>query len=398
MDKHQLRETLQSFGRALADNNLPLTFFMGGDVEFGRVDVMNSTEPGKYLKSVLEDLTAKAFGVDKELIDELMITFYLMMNTSVLIEHTAHSVRSGQYQASIDREVLTLDEDEIKEMYRLHGQEIPEKAWKDLNKAIDGIQANYSVSKIKALRIDWGRCKTTNPRKLTDYDDGIHIIPVDVMVGYLDKLKELARTKILKIKYRRTNNADRIQYVTLSTEATNLVYKEDLRFANTFHEMSTPKPFLYHGVYTHFETIEGFWKVPDLGLSRFIGNPTRRVSLSRIIELKFAGQDDLNEIMKYVNVDIDNVLDMFIFYATQLTPEQTDKVMRDLSATTDLIQFVQSQVTIFSTMYLKSLHDYMVTNQELFNGYTGIKTSAYEDALHLRNTDIKFGNTTEIDF
>jgi hypothetical protein len=399
VDKQELRQMLQSYGRALAENHLPLTFFVGGDVEFGRVDTLNQTEAGKVLKSILEDEASQTFNVDKEYIDELLLTYYLMLNTSVLIEHTAHGVATGVYQPTVVRGVFTLDEDEIRDMYKLHRMEVPDKAWKDLNNVANSIPTSYNMSKIKAVKLDWQRCKTTNPRALMNYDDGIHIIPTDVLVGYLDKLKETARTAILKITYKRVNTATREQYVTLNKDAINMIYKEDLRFANDFYEQCHPSTFLYHGVHTNVEALNGFWKVGDLGISRFSFNGGRHISLSRIMDIKLATQKDLSAIKRYVNVDLDSVLDIFAHYVTMLDAEGKDKVMRDLGSNDpDLIKFVQMQMTIFTTTYQKFLHDYMVNNQEWFKGYTGIKQSQYENSYNLSSSEIKFGSTAEIDF
>lgn len=399
MNKQELHETLQNFGRALAENKLPLTFFIGGDVEFGRIDIINQTEPGLVLKKLLTKLTAETLNVNEEDVDEYFITYYLMMNTSVLIEHTSSSLATGVYQPSIDSGVFTLDEDEIKEMYKVHKQEVPDKALKDLQKAIAGVENSTMLNKFKAVRLDWSKCKTSNPRSLMSYDDGVHILPIDVIVGYVDKLKDMARTQILKIKYRRRNTAERLQYVTLNMDAINLVYREDLTFANEFHQWCTPTPQLrYHGVFASYDNLKGFWRVGDLGLSRFSHLATRLISLSRITSIELATQKDLNEMKKYVNVDLEAVLDIFIHYATQFTDEQKDGVMRDLGANEELIRFVQSQVTIFSTTYIKFLHDYMSTHQELFTGYTGVKTKRYEDAINIQRNEIKFGSTEEIDF
>ena len=400
MNKQELRSMLQDFGQALAENKLPLTFFVGGDVEFGRLDILNQTEPGKLLKGILEKETATVLNVDLEYVDELLITYYLMMNTSVLIEHTGHSVSTGVYQPSIDRGVFTLDEEEIKTMYKLHGVDnIPDKAWKDLNNAISGISANYNISKIKALRLDWGKCKTTNPRSLMSYDDGIHIIPTDVIAGYQSKLLEMSLSGAYKITYKRVNTADRVQYVTLNRDIINDIYKDDLKFANTFHEVSTPKSFNYHGKQVYTSTLNGFWAVGDLGLSRFVFNPKRHLSLSRITEIKEVNESDVKEIRKYVNVDLESVVDLFMHYLSKLDATQRGRVAKDIGCENpNLAEYVQAQVTIFSTTYLKYLHDYMMTNQEIFEGYTGIKQNNFENPHSLSGSNIQFGSTENIDF
>jgi len=400
LEKKELQRVLQEFGSALAENLIPLTFFVGGEVEFGRVDIMNQTEPGKLLKSMLIKETSTLFNVPEDDVDELLITYYLMINGSVLVEHTAHSVATGVYQPSIDRGVFTLDEDEIRLMYKLHGiEEIPEKAWRDLSNAVSGIPANYNIDKIKAVRLDWQKCKTTNPRSLMNYDDGVHIIPCDVIVGYSAKLRELARTSFLKLTYKKVNTTNRVQYVTLNQQIINEVYKKDLRFANDFFERCTPTPFQYHGNYTFFDTLQGFWRVGDLGISRFVYNGNRHISLSRLTEIKLGDNKEFEEVKKYVDVDLDNVVDLFIHYISRLDKAGVDRVMRDLDCqNTDLIQFVQAQVTIFSTTYQKRLHDYMSTNQELFNGYTGIKDNQFGNAYNMQGSDIQFGSTEEIDF
>lgn len=50
MDKKTLQETLQNYGRALADHMLPLTFIVGEEMEFGRQDLLNNSEPRKHVK------------------------------------------------------------------------------------------------------------------------------------------------------------------------------------------------------------------------------------------------------------------------------------------------------------------------------------------------------------
>lgn len=400
MEREELIKVLQNFGSALAENHIPLTFFVGGDVEFGRTDVMNDTEPGRYLKSLLEKEACKALDISEEYIDELLVTYYLMMHTTVLIEHTDHSVATGQYQPSINRGIFTLCEEEIKLMYKSHGvKEIPSKAYRDLNNAMEGIQSNFAVSKIKALKLNWSKGTTTNPRSLMTYDDGVHIIPTDVLIGYHSKLREMSTKNVYKFTYKRVNTADRVQYVTLNKEVINSVYSEDLAFANDFFEVSTPKPFLYHGIHTFIDTMQGFWSIGDLGLSRFGGNPKRRVSLSRITDISVASDNDVKDIKKYVNVDLDSVLDSFIFYVSQLDEEQLSRVSKDLNSTNpNIIEFVQAQVTVFTTTFLKALHDYMIMNQEIFNGYTGIKKNMHENTYNTSNTEIKFGSTDSIDF
>lgn len=399
MEKQELRSMLFEFGHAIAINYLPLTFFVGGDVEFDRIDIMNNTEPGKQLKSILIDEAHSSLGVPKEQIDELLLTYFLMVNTSVLVEQVGSSISTGVYQPSIDRAVFTLDEDEVNDMFKVYNLKVPEKALRDLNKCINSLSDNFNNNKIKGLKLDWGNAKTSNPRKMPNYDDGVHIIPTDVLVGYYTGLRELASKNALTINYKRVNSTDRKHFTTLNRDIINNVYSEDLQFANTFVEVSTPRAITYHQRHVPADVLSGFWSIGDLGLSRFVINPKRKISLSRITSIKHTSDTDFKEIRKFVNVDLDSVVDIFLHYALQLNDADRDRIMRDLDCDNpDLMHFIQARQAIFTSSYSKFLHDYMLENQDLFKGYTGVKTKAYENTFNMQNTQLNFGSTHKINF
>jgi hypothetical protein len=401
VDKKTLQETLQNYGRALADHMLPLTFIVGEEMEFGRQDLLNNSEPGNMLRDILTENAKTAFGMqDSSQVTDLLIVYYLMLNTSILVEHTTHTHKGGTYQPDVDRGVFTLDREEIEYMYNTHGVETPEKVYKDLQRVSESIAEHYTTNKIKGLKLDFRKAKVVNPRSLMSFDDGIHVIPVDVIVGYLQGLREHAKTGILKITYKRVNQVDRTQYVTLNKEAINDVYKEDLMFADTFYEVSNPKSYQYHGQPCHAETHSGFWKVGDLGISRFEFQASRQVSLARITEVKLATRSEYEGLKKYVNVDLEGVEEAFGHYVCQLDEEQTKEVKNHLNApeTVDVLHYVNGQIAIFTTTYRKRLHDYMVMNQEHFTGYTGIKTDIYGQSKEFSGKDVAFGQTEHMDF
>ncbi|MGF2715313.1 hypothetical protein ACQUY5_24165, partial [Bacillus cereus] len=303
MDKKTLQETLQNYGRALAENMLPLTFIMGAEMEFKRQDLFNDSEPGNMLRNILTENTRVAFGMqDTNQVTDLLIVYYLMLNTSILVEHTTHTHKGGKYQPDVERGVYTLDKEEIEYMFKTHGMETPDKVYKDLQRVSESIAEHYTTNKIKGIRLDFRKARAVNPRSLMVFDDGVHVVPVDVIVGYLQGLREHAKTGILKITYKRVNQADRTQYVTVNMDAINDVYNVDLRFADTFFEVSSPKTYMYHGQPCYAETHSGFWKVGDLGISRFEMQASRQISLARITEVKLATRSEYEALKKYVNV------------------------------------------------------------------------------------------------
>ncbi|MEC2463382.1 hypothetical protein P9X10_00525 [Bacillus cereus] len=401
MDKKTLRQTLQNYGRALADNMLPLTFIVGEDVEFGREDILNNTEPGNMLRDILSEGAGRTFGIeDPNQVTDLLIVYYLMLNTSILVEHSTHSHKGGKYQPDVDRGVFTLDEEEIEDMFKSHGVETPEKVYKDLKRVSDSIGQHYTLNEIKGIRLEHSKAKAVNPRSLMVFDNGVHVVPVDVIVGYIEGLREHAKTGILKITYKRVNQVDRTQYVTINKDVINDVYKEDLNFADMFFQVSNPKAYPYHDSWAYGETYGGFWKVGDLGLSRFEHQASRQISISRITEVKLATRKEYEGLKKYVNIDLEGVEEAFSYYICKLEEEQVKQVKNHINCpeTIDILNFINSQISIFTTTYRKQLHDYMVMNQEHFAGYTGIKTDIYGQSKQFSGRDIAFGQTEHMDF
>lgn len=400
MDKQTLRLTLQNYGRALAENMLPLTFIVGSEMEFKRVDTLNDSEPGKLLRSFLEQGASEVFNIPVESMDDLLVIYYLMLNTSVLIEKGSHSSSTGSSQPSVDRYLYTLDEEEIKDFYRLFAQDYPEKASKDLESISSAIGVAYNTGQIKGIKIDLAKRKTVKPRTFINFDNSVHVIPTDVIIGYQDALRNMCANNILKITYKRVNLADREQFVTVNRQCINDVYKDDLNFADSFFNVSNPTPIMYHGLNTYTEALKGFWKVGDLGISRFSFHGHRHLSLSRIMSITYATHKDYEQVKKYVNVDLEGVEDAFAHFVSRLEEEHLKVVRDSLGVPPDIetIQFVKGQIAIFTTMYRKSLHDYMALNQEMFKGYTGIKDNMYSQTQQFSGKDVAFGKTMHMDF
>lgn len=403
MDRQQMKDILVNYGRGLAEHNIPLTFIVGSEQEYGRLDVLNNTKPGNVLQNILYEQTSELFGIDKEEVDDLMAVYYLMTVTSILIETPSTSGFSGNegyYIPDIKRNVYTLDREELQWFHRTRGIEWTDRMDNTLDRVYQEIETQIMLSRVRGLRLDWSKSKVVNPRTSEAFDSRVHVLPVDVIIGYKQGLIEKATKNVLKVTYMKGNGTEREQFVTLNRDIIFDVYKEDPQFAESFHQRSITPTIPYFNNKIDGDVVRGFWSLGDLGLSRFVDIPTRKISLARIIKVGVATESEMSTLRRYVNIDIEEVKPTFLNYIPNMTDEQLRYVKVELGCRVEdeLTQHIEAQDVIYTVTFRRQLHDFMLMNQEIFKGYTGVKDNAYENSYNTSGNEVQFGSTMEIDF
>ena len=128
----------------------------------------------------------------------------------------------------------------------------------------------------------------------------------------------------------------------------------------------------------------GYFKVPEVGLSRYDVTGVRSVDVARLLNIRIVESVD----RFFIDVDVDSVVESFQMSIERKVgnhPEDLPLIYKDITGkepepnmtTTDFISALFNDVAakdaIGTTKYRESLHMYMITHPQYFPDYTGMR-------------------------
>lgn len=232
---------------------------------------------------------------------------------------------------------------------------------------------NYASRQLKILKLNVTKTgfSITQPRSFLDFNKSIKITPFFLMSAFVDGVSDILANNIIKFKYIKDNLTEREFISTLSPQILLTYY--DSEFVQKM--LSTV------GVQLN----RGYVRLPELGISKYDQSGVRALNVSRVTELEIVTSFET----RYIDVDFDTIVPAF---------RETILNLRDLNLLSaihvdllgqpatvanlpiiqgDIINHVEGQVAIGSTMALRYLHDYMIQRQKFFPMYNGGRPVQY---------------------
>lgn len=220
-----------------------------------------------------------------------------------------------------------------------------------------------------------GQRKVTKPRKDLDLSiAGTRVIPLFALKVGVDSLYKLASQDFYDVTFLKDGGSKRTVNITFSLPKLREVYKDEGRLRDQWELQ-------YDGNFLESKNLErGYIRVIEVG-TNLANGATRSINYARIIGFKQAEPD-----LTYINIDLDSVVETFKSYVEGSTINTDDIVaMLDMfevgkerkyagkliTNNRELINWVDSEVMLESTPFIKKLALFMIGNPQWFDGYTG---------------------------
>ncbi|MNV43294.1 hypothetical protein D3C71_1350040 [compost metagenome] len=184
-----------------------------------------------------------------------------------------------------------------------------------------------------------------------------------------EMLNKYMKDYVIRFKYIKDNLHERELISTLSIPALSKCYDSDYIAATMLAVESV--------------ITRGYVRVPEFGASRYDKTGVRALNLSRITSMEVVEPDSVD--LRFVDVDFAMIEPHFVKAIeanrsmSVLGMIHEDLLSKPANVTTlfemqnNIVSYVQSQIMLGTTMYLRFLHTYMVQRQQLFPLYNSGK-------------------------
>lgn len=230
---------------------------------------------------------------------------------------------------------------------------------------------------VKLTESKEGVRKASCPRKNLDVSaKGTRVIPLFMLKAGVDTLYDKMRSDMIKVSFLKDNGQVREMFTTADYQRIQDIYGKDNFYDEAVMHM-------YKGKFLENSNLpRGYIRVPEIGGSRY-GGATRSINYARIISLECGVEPDLT----YINIDLDTVLDGF-HEAVQKYPSQAESIVdmlevfeidggywaEDKSKSKDMVSLLtwsEERKLLFSTVFLRELCMFMLSNPQWFSSFTG---------------------------
>lgn len=241
---------------------------------------------------------------------------------------------------------------------------------------IDNEEVYYQYVKLYADKS--GVHKVTRPKVDLDLStSGIRLTPVFALKAGVDYLFKQLSEGTYDVTFCKDSGQERVICTTFNKDLIVDLYKNE-KFVNKHFTES------YDGDFLANSTLErGYIRIFELG-SSIHNYPMRSINYARILKFEKADPD-----MSYMNIDLDNVLCIFIesIYSDSFRNVDIEEVVDALDmfdvgtsrevfnvridSVSKLENWANSQNILLSTVFIRQLALFMIGNPQWFNGYTG---------------------------
>lgn len=318
---------------------------------------------------------------------------YLLMNFLCYIEVPTTSFKSdtGSFKKTFNKMLVTANTEVMAEWLGVDYNELPSK-YVDRVFNINMDDGEDLLPYVKLTETKGGR-KISVPRMDIDVSErGTRVIPLFMLKAGVDALYSKMEEGIVKVSFLKDGGQLRDMFTTV-----NFPKIRDIYGGGSFLDDSIEDS--YKGDFLENKSLsKGYIKVPEIGGSRYDG-PTRSMSYSRIVDISYNEEPDLS----FINIDLSTVIEGFnegvLAHTKQAeaivdmleafgidgdawkdTVEARKKyVNKDVSS---LLQWAEERNLLFSTVFVRELCLFMLSNPQWFSNFTG------EPKYRYSNTDV----------
>lgn len=241
------------------------------------------------------------------------------------------------------------------------------------------LESEYSGDSLRILKLNPTKAgySLTQPRNAVKLGKNVRIMPIVLLQVFSTYIEAQLRTGILEFTYRKDDRTTRVLNSTLNPSIFMKYYKDAERWNTVSSNVSAMLN-------------RGYIKIPELGLSKYDESGVRSLNLMRVERMRKV--DDIDS--SFIDVDINCIVDEFKKAVDEAYTKNTIQKLYNFVMRTEisvdkmvardaLNNWVDTQVMVGSTTFLKSLHNAMIANKELFPKYTGTSTTTNIDYTSL---------------
>lgn len=340
----------------------------------------------EYRKQQLKD-RGMIFECDTNTSSPLALSLfydYLLSISVCYIEIPKTITKKGVVSNTYDKFLVTKNVALISEWTGLPLNDVIRKYGERLTTRLaDLFDSNLRVAKLQFTK---GNRKVSIPRGATNIE-GMTCMPLFVINNFTRGLKPYLEQGMLQFTFSRDNGVERTVVGTLNPEVLMYYYKDSGYVQKCLHNTS----FFDMSIGEMESTstmLRGYIKIPEVGCSRYDDSGTRAVNMLRLTKVEAVAEADPT----FIDVDLDSIQENFrtcledfirdneVGFALEqirqmcmdLFVEQLpDDITTPIRGMTYLLRRAQDMSLVFSTVFKRELHIFLLDRPHLFPLYTG---------------------------
>lgn len=333
---------------------------------------------GSYIKEVFEEGSYRT-----------SIYKYMLMNFLCYIEVPTTSFKSdtGKFKNTFKKMIVTSNVDVMARWLGVELDKLPCK-YSDRVFRINMDDGEDFLPYVKLTESKEGVRKISIPRMDIDVSErGTRVVPLFMLRAGVDELYSKMCEDIVKVTFIKDGGQVRDMFTTVNFPKIREIYG-----GGSFYDDSVNES--YRGDFLGNRNLsKGYIKVPEIGGSKYDG-PTRSMSYSRIVEIRYDEEPDLS----FINIDLGTVIEGFNDGVLAHTKE-ADAIISTLEAfgidgdawkdtvearkkfvnrdASSLLQWVEERNLLYSTVFVRELCLFMLSNPQWFSNFTGEPKNRY---------------------
>lgn len=252
------------------------------------------------------------------------------------------------------------------------------------NVSLQMIEQEYKSNMLRLIKVNETKkgYSMTQPRNAVSMGKNVRIMPVVLLMALGNVIQAQLMQHIMEFTFVKDDKSVRVLNSTLNPMIFASYYNDNDRWEEVKSNITAK--------YTR-----GYIKVPELGLSRYDESGVRSLNLVRLEKMRIVQEVDKS----FIDVDINSIAPAFKMALDEMLKNgyivdfyhaflNTNKVVSPVEGWNELNNYIDSQVAIGTTTFLRYLHNFMMKNKDYFPKYTGEKITSSNYSSGLGFTDL----------
>lgn len=320
---------------------------------------------------------------------------YLLMHFLCYVEVPTSSFKTdtGTFKNTFNKMLITSSVDVMAQWLGVSVDELHQK-YVDRVFDINMDDGEDFLPYVKLTETREGVRKITVPRLDIDVSvKGTRVVPLFMLKSGVDTLFSKMKNDVIKISFLKDGGQVRDIFTTVDFSKIREVYGEGSFLDDAISDS-------FNGDFLENKSLtKGYIKIPEYGGSRYDGS-TRSVSYSRIVSISYDETPDLS----FINIDLSTVLEGFTDGVLS-NPSKAEEIVDMLEVfgfntddwkntvesrkkyecknTPSIIQWGEENTLLYSTVFLRELCLFMLSNPQWFPNFTGEPKHRYSNDIGL---------------
>ena len=393
MFKEKTEILFHTLGREMVESQMPLGFVnsKGFNPNFAPKD-------NPKLVKVLTNLATKTVAeleIENKVWNNLptrskqsVLAYYLLTKTICYVATSERILEDDSKYATtaVDVSVGTLNKD----LVNLFDKNLAGRTETSVNKVIANSAGYLAEKELSFVALDYDKDKVRVPRKRPNINlNDFMVVPVSLVNGYVEGLRDLMKSKILTVTARKTKGENR-EFTLSSNEGFVKQIYNSPSVLNMFADLRLPLNYIY--LTPTVRAIPGLSRLNMLFYEMGISDddyPKRNLQLSRLAKITWVSEGEelekkIRQVQRYANFDMEDVIVQVRNTCAKWSPEEMTEFMRDtikrvtgkdskieITGNLDFQTSLSKTIQFYATLYIRSLIDYILEHPAQFGGYNG---------------------------